>query len=223
MKKSILRILLGFVFLAVFNIVFFVVGGTEHPASVWIFYGFVHFSYLMVIITPFLVRKSSSAAVFGFTLCSVSKLYFLGEFVIGLILVLVKKESYKVSLTVQIIMAGIYAVLLIANIIANEDTADSIERHERENAYIKSAASRVKLLMGKSSDKKVNRAVERVYDLLHSSPSRSSITVENEEAGIVDRIAILERAVAGGSGTDVIAVSDEIIALIEERNRKLKI
>ena len=38
-KKSILFILLDLVFLAVFNTVFFVVGGTNHPASVWVAYG----------------------------------------------------------------------------------------------------------------------------------------------------------------------------------------
>lgn len=56
-KKSLLYILLDLIFLAVFNTVFFVVGGTEHPASVWIAYGFIHFSYIMVLVTPFLVRK----------------------------------------------------------------------------------------------------------------------------------------------------------------------
>ena len=61
-KKSILYILLDLVFLAVFNTVFFVVGGTNHPASVWAAYGFIHFSYIMVLVTPFLVRKNSNAA-----------------------------------------------------------------------------------------------------------------------------------------------------------------
>ena len=67
-KKSVLWILLDLVFLAVFNTVFFVAGGTDHTASVWISYGFIHFAYLMVLVTPFLIRKSSSAAVFGFSL-----------------------------------------------------------------------------------------------------------------------------------------------------------
>ena len=118
-KKSILFILLDLVFLAVFNTVFFVVGGTNHPASVWVAYGFIHFSYIMVLVTPFLVRKNSNAAVFGFALYSVSATYFFIEFVVGLIFVFVKSESYKASLVVQIIIAGVYAIMLIANMIAN--------------------------------------------------------------------------------------------------------
>src|SRR5699024_4531039 len=101
-KKSVLWILLDLIFLAVFNTVFFVAGGTDHTASVWISYGFIHFAYLMVLVTPFLIRKSSSAAVFGFSLYSISSTYFLLEFVVGLIFIFMKSESYKASLIVQV-------------------------------------------------------------------------------------------------------------------------
>lgn len=124
---------------------------------------------------------------------------------------------------VQIIIAGVYAIMLIANMIANENTADSTERHEDEVAYIKRVSSRVKMLVGKSTDRNANKEMERVYDLLHSSPSKSSMTVKNEEAEIVDKIANLEGAVASNSASDIIAISNEIISLVEERNRKLRI
>ena len=71
-KKGILWILLDLIFLAVFNAIFFVAIETKQPASVWIAYGFIHFAYLMVIATPLLIRKSSSASVFGFS-CSLSR------------------------------------------------------------------------------------------------------------------------------------------------------
>ena len=58
-KKTVLWIILDLIFLAIFNTVFFVMTGLQHPASVWISYGFIHFAYLMVIVTPFLIRKSS--------------------------------------------------------------------------------------------------------------------------------------------------------------------
>ena len=132
-KKSVLWIILDLIFLAVFNTVFFVAGGFHHPASVWISYGFIHFSYLMVIITPFLIRKSSSAAVFGFSLYSVSYSYFLLEFVVGLIFVLIKSDSFKAALVIQIIIAGLYGVLLISNLIANESTAESIREAIKES------------------------------------------------------------------------------------------
>ena len=222
-KKTILWIILDLIFLAVFNTVFFVLTGLQHPASVWISYGFIHFAYLMVIVTPFLIRKSSSAAVFGFSLYSISSTYFLVEFVTGLIFVILKSDSYKVSLIVQIIIAGIYGVLLISHLIANESTADSVEKHEDEVAYIKTAASRVKALVGKAKDKKANKEIERAYDLLHSSPTKSALTARYLESAVMSQISDLEDAVQSGETDLIIATAGEIISTMEERNRKLRL
>lgn len=221
-KKNILWILLDIVFLAVFNTVFFMVGGTDHPASAWISYGFIHFSYLMILVTPFLIRKSSSQAVFGFSLYSVSAVYFFVEFIAGLVFIFISSESYKASLVVQVIISGIYAVMLISNLIANEYTADSVEQHEDEVAYIKNAASRVKILIGKASDKKANKEIERAYDLLHSSPSKSNNAVAPLESAILRAIYELESAVSSKDEDAIFSKSREIISLAETRNDELK-
>ena len=173
-KKSVLWILLDLVFLVVFNTVFFVAGGTAHSPSTWIAYGFIHFSYLMVLATPFLIRKSSSSAVFGFSIYSISATYFFVEFIVGVFFIMSKQDSYKASLITQIIIAGIYAVILLSHLLANEHTADSVERHEAEVSYIKNASSKVKLLIGKMSDKKTNKEIEKAYDALHASPTKSN-------------------------------------------------
>lgn len=222
-KKSVLWIILDLFFLIVFNTVFFVAGGFEHPASVWLSYGFIHFAYLMVIATPFLIRKSSSAAVFGFSLYSISSTYFLIEFVVGLIFIFLRQESVKAALIVQIIIAGIYAVILISHLLANESTADSVERREEEVSYIKTAATRVKALIGKIDNKKANKEVEKVYDLLHSSPTRTIYSVHSLEVEIRNKISILESVVASKDNDAVITLSGELLKTIEERNSRIRL
>ena len=213
-KKTVLWIILDLIFLAIFNTVFFVMTGLQHPASVWISYGFIHFAYLMVIVTPFL---------FGFSLYSISSTYFLIEFVTGIVFIILKSDSLKVALVVQIVIAGIYGILLISHLIANESTADSVERHEDEVAYIKTAASRVKALVGKATDRKANKEIERAYDLLHSSPTKSTSTVRYLESSVMSQISDLEDAVQSGETDLIIATAGEIISTMEERNRKLRL
>lgn len=116
-----------------------------------------------------ILKVKINVALFGFSLYSISAVYFWVEFLVGLVLVFVCSDSYKASLVVQVIIAGIYAILLISNLIANEHTADSIECHEDEVAYVKDVSSRIKQLIGKASDKKANKEIEKAYDLLHSS------------------------------------------------------
>jgi len=221
-KKSVLWILLDLIFLIVFNVVFFVTSGFEHPASVWISYVFIHFAYIMVVVTPFLIRKGSSAAVFGFSLYSISSAYFLTEFVAGILFIILKNDSYKMPLIVQVVIAGIYAILLISNLIANESTADSVEKHEVEVNYIKEAALQIKGLVGKASDKKTNKAIEKAYDAIHASPTKSSGSVKNLENAIVGQISSLRNAVNAGNKDDIIAISDKIVSLVDERNRILR-
>lgn len=222
MKKTILWALLDLVFIAVFNTVFFMLGGTEHPASVWISYGFIHFAYLMILATPFLIRKGSSAAIFGFSIYSISSVYFFVEFIAGLIFIFMRSDSLKASLVTQVIIAGIYAIFLLSNLIANEHTADAVDKKEVEVAYIKNAASRVKALVGKMSEKKADKAIEKAYDLLHSSPTKSSPTVHSIETQVINKVSQLEEAVSSSNAASVITLSGEIISLMEERNRKLR-
>lgn len=197
-------------------------GGTQHPASVWISYGFIHFAYIMLVITPFLIRKSSSAAVFGFSLYSISSAYFMAAFIVGVIFIAAHPENYKWSLIVQVVIAGFYAIMLISNMIANEHTADSIERHEMELQYVKESSAMLKGIMEMASDKVLKKKIEKAYDLLHSSQVKSSGAVRDYEVTVMDLIEVLEQNVARN---DVVAANttlDKIMKNANERNRRLR-
>lgn len=223
LKKSILNILLSLLFLIAFNTVFFLVLGLEHPISVWISYGCIHFAYLMLIANSLFTRKSSQAHLFGASLYVISKAYFLIELVVGIFFILLSLDGFKLALIIQLLLAIVYLAAFLTCMLANEHTADSVERRENEVAYIKTAATRVKLLMDKSSDKNANREIEKVYDALHSSPTRSIPLVRNIESTITDRISDLERAVRADSVSDIISVSKHILSLIDERNVRLRL
>lgn len=222
-KKNFLWVILDLIFLVIFNVVFFVISGTEHPASVWISYGFIHLAYIMLLITPKLIRKSSSSSVFGFSLYSISSTYFLVEFIIGVIFIFAKPESYKVSLVVQIITFGIYAAMLISHMIANEYTADNIERHELELQYVKNCSAQIKGIMNQVEDKNIKKKVEKAYDTLHSSPVKSNNTARDYELTVMDLIEVLEQNI---ERNDLIAASttlDKILKNADERNRRVRL
>ena len=52
MKSSIIKIIISLAFLALFNALFFLLGGTKHTDIEWVSYGFIHVAYLMVLLTP---------------------------------------------------------------------------------------------------------------------------------------------------------------------------
>ena len=58
MKTNILKVIVALIFLVLFNVLFFVLGGTEQSQVNWVSYGFIHAAYLMILITPLFETKS---------------------------------------------------------------------------------------------------------------------------------------------------------------------
>ena len=220
-KKRVLWIIVDLVFIIVFNLAFYVVGGIIHEASVWISYSFIHFAYLMLIITPFLVKKSNNTAVLGFPLYSISTTYFLVEFIVGLIFIFVHPQSFKVSLLIQLIIASVYAIMLISHMIANEHTAEKIELHEMELRYVKDASAYLKGIMNSVSDKTLRKKIEGLYDLVHSSPAKSNNSVRDYELKVLNLIDVLDNNISCND----FSAAEDTINMIEknasERNRQL--
>ena len=221
-KKRGLRISLATVFLVVFNAVFFLASGTDHPTSVWIAYLFIHLSYFMVLLTPVLVPKSSSAPVFGFSLYAVSAVYFLAELLFGIVIILLRPATYTWTLIIHLIISGIYATVLIANMIANNHSAENIRTHENEVNFIKECSSRIYQLEGKCKDKSTNRAIEGIYDLLHSSPSKSNPEAHTIEKNIKIMVDDLCEAVNHDDSENTSRIIRQIQDAVEERNRRIR-
>ena len=221
-KKNILWAILNLIFLVVFNAFFFIGNTADYNASVWISYVFIHFAYLMLLLTPKLIRKGRSSAVFGFSLYSISAVYFLVEFVTGVIFILVAPESSNAALLTQLCIAGLYGIILIANMLANEYTADAEEKRQPQIAYVKDASAKLKGLLERINDKEAKKKVEQVYDAVYSSPVKSHPNIAELENRILQSVNELERAVATGNKEDIISMANSLLALINERNNLLK-
>ena len=223
MKKVVLWIILNSIFLVVFNIIFFILGGAGHNAHVWISYGFIHFSYLMLLLTPLLIRKGNNGFIFGMSLYSISIGYFFVELFIGTVFILVASKSNKAALLTQIVIASIYVACLISNIMANEQSSNNVEQHETELKYVKKSASNLNSIIKSISDPNIKKKVEKAYDLISSSPVRSHSSIWWIELDIMDEIEKLSAAVNRQNNDQVIQLLDSIIEMANERNRQLRL
>jgi hypothetical protein len=213
---------INLIFLIVFNVLFFATGKAGHNVSVWISFGFINFAYLMLLLTSRLIRNGKSAAVFGFSLYSVSVAYFLVEFVSGIIFILVAPETYSIALLVQLCIAGLYAVGLISNMIANKHTANAEEKRQPEIEYIKHASAKLKGLLENTSDGEVKKAIERVYDAIYSSPVKSHPNVTQSESKILKSIDEFSNIVRVGNKENITTIANILLSTINERNNMLK-
>jgi hypothetical protein len=222
-KEMKLWIILDSIFLIIFNAIFFVLGGTEHNAAVWISYVFIHFAYIMLIFTPFLISSGKSKVVFGFSLYSISSYYFFAELVIGVIFIVRASENYRAALLIQLCIAGLYGISLLSNMIANERTAKSEEKRQPQIEYVKNAAAKVKNLLEIVNDKEVKKQIEKVYDAIYSSPVKSHPNLAQTESQILMYINELSDAVSVGNKDNILTLADTLLITVNERNRQLKL
>lgn len=224
MKKSkILGAAIYVIILALFNALFFGLGGAERPASVWIAYGFIHFALVMMIITPFITQKGTDRATYAASMETITLVYLIIAVIVGVIFILLSLEGYKLSLFLQLVLAAIYLIILFSNMIADSHTAQAVEKHEAELVYVKESCSRLKAVLNEVSDKQLHRQVEQAFDLIQSSPVKSNHTVYGIEREVMEEIENLSSAVHSGNGAAVSSSADKIVKLASERNRLLRL
>jgi len=223
MKKKKLWFILGLIFPLIFNIFFFVLGGREHNASVWISYSFIHFAYFMLIQTRIFIRKGKSATVFGFSLYSISSVYFLIVFVIGIFFILISPLSHTAALLIQLFIMGLYGIIFISNIIANEHTRKNEKKRSSEIVFVKEASAKLKNLLEKINDKESKKKVERVYDAVYSSPVKSHYNLTEIEDRMLHSIDALENEVSAENNENITTLANSLLNQINERNVRLKL
>jgi hypothetical protein len=213
-----LWIILDLIFLIIFNTIFFSVLLQKQNIGIWISYGFIHFSYLMLLLTIFLIKKRTSSTIFGFSLFSISTIYFLTELVVGIVFLALSLDKFHITLIVQVCLAGLYGIILISNMIANEHTAASEERRQKEIFFIKDAISKLKIILSKIDDATIRKKVEKVLDVISTSPVKSHYELFDIEAKILESIDSLDESITNGDKNAVNSLLKSLIDYINTRN-----
>jgi hypothetical protein len=214
-KTKIFWYLLDLIFLIVFNLYFFLLKETGHVTSVWISYASIHFAYFMLLATPYFVRKGSTSADYGRPL-------FLA-LIVGVVFIIISPVSITAALVIQITIAAVFAVLLLANLIANEHTADNVEKREIELKYVKEASSKLNSILNQLSVKNHQKLAEKAYDLIRGSQVKSSNNVQSLEQEVFNQISVLEELIKNKRFDEIEETVNKVCHSAEERNRKLKL
>ena len=223
-KKNILSIILDSIFVVAFNILFFVNGGISHSVSIWLCYGFLHFAYLMLLLTPVFETKEylSKLSTYG-----ISFSYFLIEIFFTSFVIFYKSQNgenleIKIVISVQIVLTAIYLIILITNLLANDSTVNKQAKHNIQTEFIKTISAKAKFIESIAYDSKLKNHVNNLYYTIYSSPIRSSTEVSVLEESIVDLLNKLEDSMSKNNEEEANKLITEIERLVNKRNFMLK-
>ncbi len=133
MRKTAIRYALYAIPLALFNLLFFLIGGTAHAAPVWISYVWIQVAFLLLLISPRLSRTTENSPVYRISLALISLVYFAVEFVIGLIVIILHPAGVKGPVIAQVIPFALYLFVFLLDLLFVEYASDADkEKEEKE-------------------------------------------------------------------------------------------
>ena len=222
-KMTVYRWICYAVFPILFNVMFFLIGGTDHEASGWLSYAWIHAAYILLIAYPLFANKTKSNYLFQFTVGQISAAYFALELFLGVLFIIIDAKSITAPLIIQLIPLCIFALIFVVNLVSNEDTARQEQRQAMEVSFIKTAAARAKYIWDIAGDAQLKKQCESLYDLIHSSPSRSIAAVKELESTVMISLGELTSLTEAGENEEALKLSRKIRFTVEERNRILSI
>ena len=216
------KVLLMLVFLVAFNGMFFLLCENKNM-GVWISYGFVHFAFLLLLLTPLLGTKGKSTYILNATLYSQTISYFLLELVAGAVFVSLQLESILWPLLVQGILWLIYMTIILVNAWANDNTAQSLQEREQDLRPLKDSMDKLKLLSVRVKDAGQRKDVMVCYNELYYSQTRQTAASVQIDTEIAALIAELDTELRQNNDRDMVKrYVEQLLDLIKERKELLK-
>lgn len=203
MKSIVLKTIIGLVFLILFNVSFFLLGGTEHNLSVWISYGFIHVAYLFLLMTPLLTRADRGEAILSGSIYLRTLSYFFMELIVGLIFIFVHPESITWPVVIQGVMFAFFLVFLLMSMLANDATRESLSKQRRESLYIRSLAESVRSDALTIQDSTLRKQLMNCYESLNSSPVESFPQAMEAELELENTVLTLHSYVTEGNDAQI--------------------
>ena len=124
MGTTIIKGILGSLFLIFFNLLFFILCGTDNNSSTWISYGFIHVAYLFVLITPLFNKENKGKAVLSMTLYTISLFYFFIELLAGIVFICLEPEDTKWTWVVHLVILALFLLVFLSSYLANTATTN---------------------------------------------------------------------------------------------------
>lgn len=222
MKSNILKVIIGLVFLIVFNALFFLLGGATRTTTEWVCYGFIHASYLCLLCTPLLYTSRKNEAVLSASLYLRAMFYFFTELIIGLLFLAFKPDSPTWPAIIQGALLMLFIILQLMSVLANDATHKSLAKQTRERVYIRGLAEDVRHAMHQISDSHLRELMDTCYMKLNNCSLESFPQAEDAEMELENSVNTLCSIIEQGHDELIEKQIQVVLNAIQKRNRAIR-
>lgn len=222
MKANILKVVIGLIFLVLFNALFFLLGGTERSVTEWISYGFIHAAYLCLLCTPLLCNARKGETVLSASLYLRALFYFFTELVVGVGFIWYNCPLPTWPSIIQGCFLAIFLILQLMSVLANDATKASLAKQRKERIYIRSLAEDLRDAMKQITDPSLRKQVNACYESLNNCSLESFPEAASAEMELESAVNTLCSAIVIGDMSQLTQQIQNIQIAIRHRNQAIR-
>lgn len=222
MKENILKVIIGLIFLIGFNVMFFLLGGTERSDTEWVCYGFIHAAYLCLLATPLFCNAEKGETVLSASLYLRALFYFFTELVFGIGFLWYNAEDPTWPTIIQGGLLMVFLILQLMSVMANDATKASLAKQRQERVYIRSLAEDLKEAMRQVNDPTLRKQIANCYESLSSSSIESFPEAMDAELELENAVNTLCSFVEQGNQEQLESQIKTVQTAIKHRTKAIR-
>ncbi len=217
------------VMFALFQVISFAVpgwaGAEKYTPTFWIGYLCITISFFGQLVCAYFALKAeeSGKAFYRISLVVTSYTGLLLSFVFGGLCMLIS----ALPLWVGIILCAMVLAFNVISIMKASVSAALVERaDEKEKAqvfFMRTLTADAETLLSKAKSETIKKDCKRVYETVRYSDPVSCEALSAVEGEINVKFSVLTKAVKEDNAADVKEISDELVILLEDRNKKCRL
>lgn len=217
------------VLLVLFNVIAFLPAGwaeaEKYTPSFWIGYVFITLAFIGQIVCAYFALRDSDIkkTFYNISLITTSYMGLILSFIFAALCMLISLLPYRNCIILCAIVLGLNAIAVIKATAAIEFVSSVDEKINANTLFVKALKNDSESLMLRAKSEVVKADCKKVYEAVRYSDPVSNGALASVEGEITGKFAKLSDAVVADNFIITAELSDELVVLIDDRNRKCKL
>lgn len=203
MKENIFKVVTALIFLAIFNLMFFLLDGPANPVN-WVSYGFITFAYLFLLATPLFGGNAKGLTVLQASLWLRATGYFFLELAVGVVFFVISPQEMTWPLIIQAVILAIFLIMQFMSVLANKATDESIRKQRVESQFIRQMADKLRSRLNMVEDADLKKELTPFYQSLNSTSIESFPEAQDAELQLKNSVEVLCMNIEDGADAEQI-------------------
>lgn len=192
-NNKVLYGIIGLVALVIVNLVVFI-SIKEYSTARYINIAFLNISVLNLWFFSIMFGNKEEGFM-NYSRLPMVSLYSVVTFILSALLVLINFQNVKVTIVVQVILLGIYIILLATNTMANNSARNSVAIDKNNYGKVNDMAKRLDLILKTVENREIYKKIEKAYDAVKNTKVTVNQDTTQVDNDILQSIGIIEYSV----------------------------